>query len=75
MLGAIKGEMTLQEACEQLKCATRRYAKRQLTWFRNKADAYTLYVDGEDGIRPISELKDEAVIAAQAIIKDLRNNQ
>jgi tRNA dimethylallyltransferase len=30
------GELTLQEAIEQLKQNSRRYAKRQLTWFRNK---------------------------------------
>ncbi|MDV5976431.1 UNVERIFIED_CONTAM: tRNA (adenosine(37)-N6)-dimethylallyltransferase MiaA [Streptococcus canis] len=30
------GEMTLTEASEQLKQNTRRFAKRQLTWFRNR---------------------------------------
>ncbi|MBR6903109.1 MAG: tRNA (adenosine(37)-N6)-dimethylallyltransferase MiaA [Clostridia bacterium] len=31
--GYFKGEQTLEEAIEGLKRATRRYAKRQLTWF------------------------------------------
>ncbi|MBN8249998.1 tRNA (adenosine(37)-N6)-dimethylallyltransferase MiaA [Priestia flexa] len=30
------GNCTLEEAIEQLKLNSRRYAKRQLTWFRNK---------------------------------------
>jgi tRNA dimethylallyltransferase len=33
------GVCTLTEAVEQLKQNSRRYAKRQLTWFRNKTDA------------------------------------
>lgn len=39
------GECSLDEAVENLKRATRRYAKRQLSWFRRIRDAYTLYVD------------------------------
>lgn len=31
-----KGELTLDEAVEQVKQNSRRYAKRQLTWFRNR---------------------------------------
>jgi tRNA dimethylallyltransferase len=30
------GEATLEEAVEQVKVNTRRYSKRQLTWFRNR---------------------------------------
>ncbi|HFU6614676.1 TPA: tRNA (adenosine(37)-N6)-dimethylallyltransferase MiaA, partial [Enterococcus faecalis] len=30
---------TLEEATEQVKLHSRRYAKRQLTWFRNRLDA------------------------------------
>ena len=33
LLGYIGGEMSYEEAVEQLKMATRRYAKRQMTWF------------------------------------------
>ncbi len=31
-----RGEMSLDQALEDLKQASRRYAKRQLTWFRNR---------------------------------------
>ena len=33
---------------KKLKQATRNYAKRQLTWFRNQNDAVWLYVDEDD---------------------------
>jgi tRNA dimethylallyltransferase len=32
----IEGEVTLEEAARQVKMATRRYAKRQMTWFRRE---------------------------------------
>lgn len=39
------GRVTLDEAIESLKQATRRYAKRQLTWYRNKAFVHRIYAD------------------------------
>lgn len=39
------GEKTLQEALDSLKQGTRRYAKRQLTWFRRNENATHLYID------------------------------
>ncbi|HEK9102285.1 tRNA (adenosine(37)-N6)-dimethylallyltransferase MiaA [Bacillus pfraonensis] len=33
-----EGQVSLEEAIAQLKTNSRRYAKRQLTWFRNKMD-------------------------------------
>lgn len=39
------GEMTLTEAAENLKQATRRYAKRQLTWFRRNKEIKWLFID------------------------------
>lgn len=38
MIPVVDGTETLTEASEQLKQNTRRFAKRQLTWFRNKMD-------------------------------------
>ena len=38
-LGAyLKGDCGLQEAIEKAKAASRQYAKRQSTWFRNSFD-------------------------------------
>ena len=39
------GEKSLSEAVESLKQSTRRYAKRQLTWFRKNENAYRIYID------------------------------
>lgn len=36
LLGYLRGECTREEAVEELKRSTRRYAKRQLTWFGAK---------------------------------------
>lgn len=39
------GGMTLAQAAENLKQATRRYAKRQLTWFRRNKEINWLFID------------------------------
>lgn len=40
-----EGEKTLEEAAESLKQATRRYAKRQLTWFRRDERIHWIEMD------------------------------
>ena len=68
LLGYIEGKATLPEASEQIKLASRRYAKRQLTWFRH-SDAYRLFVDTEDGeMRQESELVSELISVARSLI-------
>ena len=37
---ALRGECTLEEASEEIKLASRRYAKRQLSWLRGKDDVH-----------------------------------
>ena len=49
LLSYLRGQATLEEATTELKLASRRYAKRQITWFR-RSDAYRLYLDTEDGV-------------------------
>lgn len=39
------GENTLEECVENLKMQTRRYAKRQLTWFRRDSRIKFIYID------------------------------
>ena len=39
-LAALRGEMTMAEAVEKIKQESRRYAKRQLTWFRRNKDIH-----------------------------------
>ncbi len=41
----LDGEITLEEALENLKRETRHYAKRQLTWFRRNENIHWLYSD------------------------------
>ena len=43
------GECTLEEAIIQLKTNTRRFAKRQLTWFRRQIEGLWVDMDQSDG--------------------------
>lgn len=43
------GEKTLEECIDNLKMQTRRYAKRQLTWFRRDEKIKFLYIDDYSG--------------------------
>lgn len=40
-----RGEQSLEDCIEQLKQNTRRYAKRQMTWFKHQADPIFIEVD------------------------------
>ena len=42
----LRGEDTLENCVEELKRASRRYAKRQITWFSGKDYAHKVFVDG-----------------------------
>lgn len=41
----INGEVSYDDAINRLKMETRRYAKRQLTWFRRDNKINWLYID------------------------------
>lgn len=43
-----EGTQTLQQCVDELKKASRHYAKRQLTWFNRMENINWLYVDGEE---------------------------
>ena len=49
----INGEDSLDNCVEKLKRETRRYAKRQLTWFRRDKDINWLYVDEYDSFEEL----------------------
>ncbi|MBE6741265.1 MAG: tRNA (adenosine(37)-N6)-dimethylallyltransferase MiaA [Ruminococcaceae bacterium] len=59
-------EISLDEALEKIKQETRRYAKRQLTWFRRNEKINWLYADEMQG----SELIACAVSLAEEFIKN-----
>ena len=44
-----RGEVSLAEAVDRLKQDTRRYAKRQLTWFKRDSRIHWIFVDREEG--------------------------
>ena len=58
-LPCFTGEATPEEAAEDIKLATRRYAKRQLTWF--KAQEGIVWLDG--GLPDLAERATDAVSA------------
>ena len=54
----IQGKITKEEMVEKIKMETRRYAKRQLTWF--KKDKQTIWIDGlEDKEKNIQIILEE----------------
>ncbi len=55
LYGYLKGQASLEEATELLKQQTRRYAKRQLTWFRRDERINWLYPDENENIFKIAE--------------------
>ena len=46
ILGYLEGRLSLEDALDETRRATRRYARRQLTWFRNQLPADSFRVDG-----------------------------
>ena len=54
-MAALRGEMTMEEAVEKIKQESRRYAKRQLTWFRRNERIHWLFREEETGFGPVWE--------------------
>lgn len=48
IVAALEGECTLDEAVDAIKLATRRYAKRQRTWFRKDARIHWIDANASD---------------------------
>ena len=53
LLPYFNGEKTLDECVEKLKMETRRYAKRQITWFKRDLDINWLYADEYNSIEEL----------------------
>lgn len=56
----LRGETTIDEAIQDVRRNTRRYARRQLTWFRNQLPASATWIDATT---PLHEQVDQAVHA------------
>ena len=65
LLPYCRGEVSLEEASELLKMATRRYAKRQMTWF--SAKSYVHFIDVTDTSKKTFE---EIVNIAEKLFKN-----
>ncbi|MFZ5647201.1 MAG: tRNA (adenosine(37)-N6)-dimethylallyltransferase MiaA [Bacillota bacterium] len=65
----LKGKMTLDEAVDLLKKNTRRFAKRQLTWFRR--DSRIIWADV--GEREMEEVASEITRSAEGVLKPASN--
>lgn len=64
LLPYLKGESDLDACIENLKMQTRRYAKRQLTWFNRDKDINWLYID----LLTETELLEEAVKVIKKVL-------
>lgn len=49
-----EGRISLEEAADKLRQQTRRYAKRQLSWFHRMTNAHTLWVDDYDSTEELA---------------------
>ena len=61
LLGYLRGEQTREEAIEHLKRSTRRYAKRQMTWFGAKDYVNWITMDHDGAMRPAEDVLQEAL--------------
>ena len=52
----IRGEATLESCVDELKRASRRYAKRQITWFSGKDYARKVLVDGSGSMKSFEDI-------------------
>ena len=64
-VNALEGREPLSQAVEEVKKASRHYAKRQLTWFRRNPAVHWLVRSGDDGR--------EILTSARQIIRDSDN--
>ena len=60
---AMEGKMTIDEAADQVRLFSRRYAKRQLTWFRRNKDMHWI-------IRKTGQSNDEILEQARRLVRE-----
>ena len=66
LLGYLRGEDSLESAVQNIKLATRHYAKRQLTWFRGRPYVRWVRADDENGqMRPFPDILEDALALAR----------
>jgi len=66
VLAHLRGECSLSEAMEQMKTRTRRFAKRQRTWFRSLAECRMVSVSQEESDLAIAErIYEQGIVATR----------
>lgn len=65
-----KDELTLSECVENLKRETRRYAKRQLTWFRRNESINWIYPDDYESF---DEMFNDVALIAENFLRSCKN--
>jgi tRNA dimethylallyltransferase len=61
LLPYCRGEVTLEEAVAELKTATRRYAKRQMTWFLAKPYVKWITLNGDEFVGKYEEFVNKSM--------------
>ena len=56
---ALRGEISREEAIEKIKISSRRYAKRQITWFGRREDALRILFDREPDFEDARQLSSD----------------
>lgn len=65
-----KGELALSECVENLKRETRRYAKRQLTWFRRNENINWVYPDDYESF---DKMFNDVALIAEKFLRSCKN--
>ena len=65
-IAALSGEITLEEAADQVRQSSRRYAKRQLTWFRRNKQIHWIRRSAQMG-------NEEILLKARQILRESDN--
>lgn len=52
----LRGECSLESCVDELKRASRKYAKRQITWFSGKDYVNKVFVDDENGVKTFENI-------------------
>lgn len=65
-IAALKGQCTIEEAADQVRMFSRRYGKRQLTWFRRNKDIHWI-------VRDAATESEEILRRARQVIRDFDN--
>ena len=57
----LEGTISLEQAVENLKMGTRRFSKRQLSWFRRMEGVHTLYIDDYGSFEQLTDAAMEVI--------------